>query len=631
MAQRFLTSIDLGTNELIRPRIHNLTTANQPATGDSVEGQIYFNTTSKFLKVFDGTNWNNIGATYSTSVVDSTGIKLRLTGSDGSTDDVLFSGTHITVSSPDASTINFALPQSIATDANPTFAGATLDLVTIGIGVDGGNLITTTSGKLDINAAGGGGVFVLTDLTVSGNLTINGTTTTVNSTVTTIDDPVITLGGDTAPSTDDSKDRGVEFRWHNGTAAKVGFFGFEDSSGKFVFKPDAENASEVFSGDHGTILAGQFEGGGVGITNLNASNISSGVLSAARGGTGITGYSIGDMLYANGGTSFAKLNAVATGNVIISGGTDTAPSWGKVGLTTHVSGVLPVSNGGTGTSVAPTHGGIAYGATSSTIGYSVVGTAGYLLKSNGTSAPSWVASNMSSLFPTESFKSSVKFATTGNINLATGGTAMSTALTDGVTPVVGDRVLLRAQTTKSENGIYTVNGTAWTRSLDANASDEIDNAIVAVEQGGSYAGHIFTNKFKSTDVLGTNDMDWYRILFEDGNNTTWQAKVSNAASAEAVSGTVAIANGGTGATTASGARTNFNVRTHKASIGDGTQVAFLVTHSFNTRDVMVELYDTATYETVYADVVRTSVNGVTILFNTAPTTGQIRVLIKEIA
>ena len=93
------------------------------------------------------------------------------------------------------------------------------------------------------------------NLTVAGNLTINGTTTTVNSTVTTIDDPIFTLGGDTAPTSDDNKDRGIEFRWHNGTAAKVGFFGFDDSTGYLTFIPDATNSSEVFSGIVGTIQA----------------------------------------------------------------------------------------------------------------------------------------------------------------------------------------------------------------------------------------------------------------------------------------------------------------------------------------------------------------------------------------
>ena len=50
--------------------------------------------------------------------------------------------------------------------------------------------------------------------TITGNLTVNGTTTTVNSTTVTLDDPILTLGGDTTPTTDDNLDRGVEFRWH---------------------------------------------------------------------------------------------------------------------------------------------------------------------------------------------------------------------------------------------------------------------------------------------------------------------------------------------------------------------------------------------------------------------------------
>lgn len=92
-------------------------------------------------------------------------------------------------------------------------------------------------------------------VTVGGNLTVNGTTFTVNSTTVTIDDPIFTLGGDTAPTIDDNKDRGIEFRWHDGTSAKVGFFGLDDSTGKFIFIPDATNTSEVFSGTKGTIDA----------------------------------------------------------------------------------------------------------------------------------------------------------------------------------------------------------------------------------------------------------------------------------------------------------------------------------------------------------------------------------------
>lgn len=65
--------------------------------------------------------------------------------------------------------------------------------------------------------------------------------------------------------------------------------------------------------------------------------------------TAIVGaFVVGDVLYADSTQSLARLADVATGNALISGGVGTAPSWGKIGLTTHVSGTLPVANGGTG-------------------------------------------------------------------------------------------------------------------------------------------------------------------------------------------------------------------------------------------------------------------------------------------
>jgi len=76
------------------------------------------------------------------------------------------------------------------------------------------------------------------------------------------------------------------------------------------------------------------------------------VVPATAGGTGLTSYAVGDLLYANTTTTLAQLADVATGNALISGGVGVAPSWGKIGLTTHVSGVLPVANGGTNASTA---------------------------------------------------------------------------------------------------------------------------------------------------------------------------------------------------------------------------------------------------------------------------------------
>jgi hypothetical protein len=71
-------------------------------------------------------------------------------------------------------------------------------------------------------------------------------------------------------------------------------------------------------------------------------------IAATNGGTGQSVYAVGDLLYANTTTTLAKLADIATGNALISGGTNTAPSWGKIGLTTHISGTLATGNGGTG-------------------------------------------------------------------------------------------------------------------------------------------------------------------------------------------------------------------------------------------------------------------------------------------
>ena len=107
-----------------------------------------------------------------------------------------------------------------------------------------------------------GGVGIGENLHVQGDLIVNGTTTTVNSTTVTIDDPIFTLGGDTAPASNDGKDRGIEFRWHDGSDPKLGFFGFDRSDYRFKYIQDATNSSEVFSGDLANVLFanGEFEG-----------------------------------------------------------------------------------------------------------------------------------------------------------------------------------------------------------------------------------------------------------------------------------------------------------------------------------------------------------------------------------
>jgi hypothetical protein len=115
---------------------------------------------------------------------------------------------------------------------------------------------------------------------------------------------------------------------------------------------DTTNASNITSGTLGT---GRLSGSYTGITGvgtLAAGTWNGSVIGAVYGGTGFGSYAVGDLLYADTTTSLAKLAAAEVGNALISGGTNSAFSWGKIGLATHVSGTLPIANGGTGATTA---------------------------------------------------------------------------------------------------------------------------------------------------------------------------------------------------------------------------------------------------------------------------------------
>jgi hypothetical protein len=205
----------------------------RPST--AATGQIRYNTTTNQYEGYSSSAWQGLGGVI--DVDQNTYVIAQPTPSlvvPGSTADTLYFVT------------GGVLQATIDTATGLTVNNLNID----------NNTISTTTGDLYLDPGKTGAGSPTGNVVVYGNLQVMGTTTEVNSTTVTIDDPIFTLGGDTAPSSDDNKDRGIEFRWHDGSSAKVGFFGWDDSASRFKFVNDATNVSEVFSGSAGDVEFG---------------------------------------------------------------------------------------------------------------------------------------------------------------------------------------------------------------------------------------------------------------------------------------------------------------------------------------------------------------------------------------
>ena len=258
------------------------------------------------------------------------------------------------------------------------------------------------------------------------------------------------------------------------------------------------------------------------------------------------------------------------------------------------------------------------------------------------------------------YKSSVRAVATSSITLS----GLQTI--DGVSVVAGNRVLVTAQAASGQdNGIYTASAGTWTRSTDADVSAEVNAGMyLSVEEGTGYrdtvwllatndpitlgstslsfiqlptlndlvAGAGLTKSGSTIDVVGTanritanaNDIDISTAYVGQASITTLGTITTGV-----WTGTdIAVADGGTGASTASGAKTNLGIMTRFAQdVGNGAATSIAVTHSFGTKDVNVMVFDNSTFEQVFPDVVMTSTSVVTVSFGVAPATDAYRVVV----
>ena len=221
-----------------------------------------------------------------------------------------------------------------------------------------------------------------------------------------------------------------------GLLGGIGVFGNTDAS-PIAFNTNSLERFRV--GPDGQWGIGGTNYGSTGQTIISAGAAAApawGAIGVAGGGTGITSYTIGDIVYASGTTTLSKLADVATGNALISGGVGVAPSYGKIGLTTHVSGVLPVANGGTNVS-SYTIGDILYASTTGVLSpLADVATGNALISGGVGAAPSYgkigLTTHVSGTLPLINGGTGVSAGSTAAVNAALMGYT-STATAAGTT------------------------------------------------------------------------------------------------------------------------------------------------------------------------------------------------------
>lgn len=248
-----------------------------------------------------------------------------------------------------------------------------------------------------------------------------------------------------------------------------------------------------------------------------------------------------------------------------------------------------------------------------------------------------------------SWKDEVRVATTTNGTLATAYANGQSV--DGITLATGNRILIKDQTTQTENGIYTVNASgAPTRAIDADSTGDLNNATVSVTDGTANAGKSYTQTTKNPTVGSSNIVF---ALFGGGTTytagngltgTTTFSVLANGTSIDVSASGVKIADaaGGNGLTVSSGilnvgAGTGVTVAadtvgidtsvvSRKFSANCSTSNPWVQAHGLGTADLVVSVKEVSTGAVVYADVVIDATN-VTVTFAAAPSASQYRMTV----
>jgi hypothetical protein len=685
MARQFLTGLNLNKNELLNAKIQNLPTSQAPSS--PVKGQIFFDTDLNQLKVWDGTAWlalaagGNVGdaiasainaldtddieegvsnlyytesraktdaaelltgATKTNITITGDGSGLTITAENGvadsDTDDLTEGSTNLyftdsrAVAAAEAAATsadtagkivkrdefgNFAANEVTFGAVNVGDAGYVSDEgTTLAIGATTGNDLSLT-GDTGVTIASANGNIVLNpdgdayvgsasnpsnEIVIQGRLdSYLGDNTVDGSTGNTVADRISSVAGNLSTHINDNSAHGT--------------------TGDVVGTTDSQTLTNKTLGT-GTVLSANVDANTYTITDLGAPSADSDAATKLYVDTEILDHA-----------GYTNLVHGVNGDIV--GTSDTQTLTNKtLGSGNALSADLD-ADGNTITNLpTPTNS-------------SDAATKGYV--DNAVAGLTW--------------KPAVHLLATSNIAL-TGDT--ETLVIDGHaalgTSHVGYRILLTNQSTDSQNGIYVYADTGstytLTRSADADVYTELKGATVFVQEGTTYGQSAWTQG--NTYLTDFTNQDWVQFsgaaqivagagLTKDGNtldvvgtsnritvhadnidiSTSYVGQSSITTLGTITTGVwngtdIAVADGGTGASTAAGARQNLGATTKyteanpELTVSSG-EVTWTVTHNLGIRTVVVQVYDTEGFDSVEVDVERTNTSTVTLKWPAAAT------------
>jgi hypothetical protein len=614
---KFLANLNLSQNELQNVVIQVL--ANDSDISNPVEGQIYYNSTSEVIRYYNGQNqWVTVGSDGNDpAIIDSSGtptlatnitaaeirtlIDVDQSGTDNSTDVTLatVSGNYLSISGQEitAGTVPISLGGTGATSAGAARTALGVDAA----GTDNSTDVTLVTTSHDYLSLSGqaitlGAVSLADDVT--GTLPVaNGGTG-----ATTAAGARSALGVDAA-GTDNSTDVTLA-----GTYDYLTLSGQQITLGQIDYTTDIANTPTIpAAANNATITINA----GAGLS-YNVANSTDGAFTLNQ-------------------SSNETFTLDVDNTVVRTSGAQTIGGDKTFSNNVTVQGTLTVE--GTTTSVD---------STVVNIGDNIItlnsGETGNPTQNGGVEIERGTATNASLIWDE------------GNDYWSAGvaGSEVEIALSNG------NYTNLRAQaTTKADVGLSNVENTAISSFTGTNNITTVGTISTGTWEGTAItdtyissastwnakldsAGTIATNDYARFDANGDlvgrstsevkSDLSLNNVTNESKSTMFNGAALTNNPTAP----TQAASNDSTRIATTAFTQDAIDARSYAVSIGDGTNTSYTITHGLGTRDVIIQLYDASSYDTVFADVVRTNTTQATISFASAPTTNDVRVLVTKV-